>query len=78
MVVRFLPGALDGGSSVTPLRGRSTVRATERRRVVGYGEQDVHTGWRKLYCYTQRAGVAAKIKRQTRRRERRERKRELG
>lgn len=42
------------------------------RRIKSRGEQDVHTPWRKLYCYTQRAGVTAKIKRQTRRRERRE------
>lgn len=34
-------------------------------------EQDVTTGWRKLYSYTQRAGVASGIKRQIRRRERR-------
>lgn len=35
-------------------------------------EQDViHSKWRKLYCYTQRAGVTSKIKRQIRRRERR-------
>lgn len=49
----------------------------EPRRIVGRGEQDVHTPWRKLYCYTQRAGVTAKIKRLTRRRERREGKAQL-
>lgn len=37
-------------------------------------EQDVVAAggrWRRMYCYTQRAGVTAKIKRQIRRRERR-------
>lgn len=34
-------------------------------------ENDVVTPWRHLYCYTQRAGVTHKIKRQIRRRERR-------
>lgn len=47
------------------------------RRIKGAAEQDVHTGWRRLYVYTQRAGVTTKIKRMTRRRERREGKREL-
>jgi hypothetical protein len=58
---------------VNLLRARSGVR----RPIKGHGEQDVHTRWRRLYCYTQRAGVTAKIKRQTRRRERREGKREM-
>ena len=49
-----------------------------KRSVKGYGEQDVHTGWRRLYCYTQRAGVTSKVKRQTRRRERRQLDREMG
>jgi hypothetical protein len=44
----------------------------ERRRITGGDEQDVHTPWRKALCYTQRAGVTAKVKRMTRRRERRE------
>lgn len=44
----------------------------DRRRVVGGSEQDALTGWRRWYCYTQRAGVTSKIKRQARRRERRE------
>ena len=43
-----------------------------RRRIVTGEEQDVHTGWRHLYCYTQRAGVCAAVKRRTNRRERRE------
>jgi len=34
-------------------------------------EQDVHTRWRRYYVYLQRAGVTSRIKRQTRRRERR-------
>ncbi|WP_114906853.1 hypothetical protein [Ornithinimicrobium murale] len=42
------------------------------RRIVNGDEQDVHTGWRKLYCYTQRAGVTRRIKTRTNRRERRE------
>jgi hypothetical protein len=33
-------------------------------------EQDVHTGWRKLYLWTQRPGATAKVKRQTTKRER--------
>lgn len=49
----------------------------EPRRIDGGAEQDVHTPWRKLLCYTQRAGVTAKIKRATRRRERREGKRSI-
>jgi hypothetical protein len=42
-----------------------------KRRIKSAAEQDVFTGWRKLYCYTQRAGVTSRIKRQARRRERR-------
>lgn len=43
------------------------------RRVMRDGdEQDVHTRWRALYCWTQRAGATAKVKRRTRRRERHE------
>lgn len=42
------------------------------RRIIGWDEQDVHTPWRKLYCWTQRAGATSKVKRRTRRRERRE------
>ena len=50
----------------------------EFRRVLRTGdENDVHTGWRRLYCYTQRAGVTAGVKRRTRRRGRAELKREL-
>ena len=49
----------------------------ERRRITGdFAEQDVFTGWRELYCYTQRAGVTSAIKRKARRRERREHQRE--
>ena len=50
---------------------------TEPRRIVGYDEQTVHTGWRKLYCYTQRPGVCASVKRRTNRRERNEGKRDV-
>lgn len=35
-------------------------------------EYDVHTGWRKVYVWTQRPGATSKVKRRTRRRERRE------
>jgi hypothetical protein len=40
-------------------------------------EQDVTTAWRKMYCYTKRAGVTSRIKRQIRRRERQVAKRHL-
>lgn len=43
-----------------------------KRKVVTAAEYDVVTGWRRMYCYLQRAGVTAGIKRQIRRRERRE------
>lgn len=44
-----------------------------RRRITGDGyEQDIHTSWRRLYCYAKNAGAAAYTKRRTRRRERRE------
>lgn len=49
----------------------------ERRRVANEGdEQDVLTEWRKMYCYTQRAGETDTVKRRARRRERREHQRE--
>ncbi len=48
-----------------------------RRRIVTTDEQDVHTGWRRLYVWTQRTGATAKTKRRTRRRERLEAKREI-
>ncbi|MGH9095293.1 MAG: hypothetical protein ACRDXE_09045 [Acidimicrobiales bacterium] len=44
----------------------------ERRRLLTGDENDVHTGWRRVYVWTQRAGATAKVKRRTRRRERRE------
>ncbi len=46
------------------------------RKITNGVEQDVFTGWRRLYCYTKRAGVCSRIKRNARRRERREGKRE--
>ena len=46
------------------------------RPVKSGDEQDVFTGWRKVYKYTQRAGVCKKVKRQANRRERREGKQE--
>jgi hypothetical protein len=42
-----------------------------RRRISGSAEQAVHTPWRKRYIWTQRTGACARIKRWTRRRERR-------
>lgn len=48
-----------------------------RRRIVTTEEQDVHTGWRRLYATYKRAGQSAKAKRRTRRRERVLAKREL-
>lgn len=49
----------------------SNQSGSRRKRTIRTGdEQDVHTGWRKLYCYTQRAGVTRKVKRLTNRRER--------
>jgi hypothetical protein len=48
------------------------------RRAITCAEQDVASRyWRRHYCYLQRAGVTSKIKRQMRRRERREGKREI-
>lgn len=43
-----------------------------RRRVADSDEQDAYTAWRRLYVYTQRAGVVRSIKRKTHKRERRE------
>lgn len=39
-------------------------------RAAKYAEDDVFSKWRRRYCYTDRAGVCAKIKRNARRRER--------
>ena len=50
----------------------------KRPAVKKAAEEDVVSRyWRKMYCYTQRAGVTSGIKRQIRRRERREAHREL-
>lgn len=40
-------------------------------------EYDVHTRWRKVYAWTQRAGATTRVKRSTRRRERHEAKQAL-
>jgi hypothetical protein len=48
-----------------------------RRRMKSGDEQDVHTGWRRFYCWTQRPGATDRVKRRTRRRERQEAKRRL-
>lgn len=45
---------------------------TERRRIVTDDEQDVHTGWRRVYSKYRRAGAASRVKKRTNRRERRE------
>lgn len=42
------------------------------------GEQDVVTRWRRLLCWTQKAGACAYWKRRIRRRERHRAKQELG
>lgn len=51
-----------------------------KRKAVNFAEWDVvaRGGWRRRYTYLTRAGVTSKIKRQMRRRERREGKRETG
>lgn len=48
-----------------------------KRQIKTNEEQDVHTGWRRIFVWTQRAGATSKVKRRTRRRERREGKREV-
>jgi len=50
--------------------------AMGRMRIVTGDEQDCYTGWRKLYIYTQRAGVVKSVKRRTHKRMRREGQRE--
>lgn len=45
---------------------------TTPRRIATPEEQDVHTRWRHLLCWTQRPGATAKVKRRTSKRERRE------
>lgn len=52
-------------------------REVERRAIVHAGEHDTHTSWRKVTAYLTRAGATSKIKRETRRRERREAKEAL-
>jgi len=47
------------------------------RRIVTTEEQDAYTPWRRLLCYTQRAGVVKSIKARTHRRERREARAEI-
>lgn len=42
------------------------------RRIVDSDEHDVHTGWRHVMVRYTRAGNAAKVKKRTNRRERRE------
>ncbi len=47
-------------------------------RMKGGLEVDVFTGWRKVLCYTQRAGVCKKAKRKYNKRVRKQIKLELG
>ena len=42
------------------------------RAIKSSEEQDVYTRWRRLLCWTQRAGAVKKVKRRTHKRERRE------
>jgi hypothetical protein len=49
----------------------------ERRAVRGAAENDVYTGWRRMLCWTQRAGAVKSVKKSTHRRERRERQTEV-
>jgi hypothetical protein len=44
----------------------------ERRRITNGDEQDVYTGWRKVYVWTKRAGAVKAVKRRTHKRERQE------
>lgn len=48
-----------------------------RRAAKSAAEDDVFTRWRRVYCYTQRAGVTSSIKRGARRRERHNAKRQI-
>lgn len=41
-----------------------------KRKTANGDEEDVFTGWRKLYCWTQRPGATSRVKRAARRRER--------
>lgn len=47
------------------------------RKMKNAAEYDVHTKWRHLLCWTQKPNSTAKIKRNSRRRERHEAKAEL-
>jgi hypothetical protein len=48
-----------------------------KRKTVSAAEYDVISRWRRFYCYLTRAGVTSGIKRQMRRRERRDAKSEI-
>jgi hypothetical protein len=43
-----------------------------KRSMKNADEYDVFTGWRHIYCWTQRAGACKKVKQRVNRRERRE------
>jgi hypothetical protein len=42
------------------------------RAVKSFDEQDVFTSWRRVYCWTRRAGACRRVKRRANRRERHE------
>ena len=48
-----------------------------KRRMRSADEYDVHTRWRAVYVWTKRPGATDRVKRRTRRRERREGKAEV-
>lgn len=48
------------------------------KRIIKDGdEQDIYTGWRRVLCWTSRAGAVKKVKKRTHRRERRDGDKEL-
>lgn len=49
---------------------------TQKRLIKSLTKEDVFTSWRRVMCWTQRAGACAAVKRRARRRERREGRRE--
>ena len=55
-----------------PSQSNRTNRKRSMRRVEPGDEQDVYTGWRRLFAWTSRPGAVAAVKRRTHRRERRQ------
>ncbi len=57
------------------IRGRPTLfprRCNVKRRTRSGAERDVHSRWRRRFCWTQKSGAVKKVKRIGNRRERRE------